>query len=77
MLLDVRVRNWRSLLESLVIRKHLPTLAVGYAMRSDDIVAQAGDSDVLFHCANVPNVDGEQTDSARRISDGGGRTACD
>ncbi|WP_193394401.1 NAD(P)H-binding protein [Paenibacillus sp. A3] len=33
--------------------KHL-TLAVGDAMRPDDIVAQAGDADVLFHCANVP-----------------------
>ncbi|MNU75229.1 short chain dehydrogenase [compost metagenome] len=30
------------------------TLAVGDAMRPDDIVAQAGGADVLFHCANVP-----------------------
>ncbi|QSF46276.1 SDR family NAD(P)-dependent oxidoreductase [Paenibacillus tianjinensis] len=30
------------------------TLAVGDAMNPDDIVAQAGDADVLFHCANVP-----------------------
>ncbi|MGO4546726.1 SDR family NAD(P)-dependent oxidoreductase [Paenibacillus sp. 2TAB23] len=33
--------------------KHLK-LAVGDAMRPDDIVAQADDADVLFHCANVP-----------------------
>ncbi|MDD9271566.1 SDR family NAD(P)-dependent oxidoreductase [Paenibacillus sp. GCM10023248] len=30
------------------------TLAIGDAMRPDDIVAQAGGADVLFHCANVP-----------------------
>ncbi|MCC3382203.1 NAD-dependent epimerase/dehydratase family protein [Paenibacillus farraposensis] len=30
------------------------TLAIGDAMRPGDIVAQAGDADVLFHCANVP-----------------------
>lgn len=30
------------------------SLAVGDAMQPDDIVAQAGDVDVLFHCANVP-----------------------
>ncbi|QWU16755.1 Nucleoside-diphosphate-sugar epimerase [Paenibacillus sophorae] len=30
------------------------TLAVGDAMRPDDIVVQAGGADVLFHCANVP-----------------------
>lgn len=33
--------------------KHL-TLAVGDAMRPEDIVAQADGADVLFHCANVP-----------------------
>lgn len=33
--------------------KHL-TLAFGDAMNPDDIVAQAGGADVLFHCANVP-----------------------
>ncbi|MBW7454151.1 SDR family NAD(P)-dependent oxidoreductase [Paenibacillus sepulcri] len=30
------------------------TLAVGDAMRPDDIAAQADGADVLFHCANVP-----------------------
>jgi len=30
------------------------TLAVGDAMRPEDIAAQAGDADVMFHCANVP-----------------------
>ncbi|MBA2938584.1 SDR family NAD(P)-dependent oxidoreductase [Paenibacillus sp. CGMCC 1.16610] len=33
--------------------QHL-TLSVGDAMRPEDIVAQAGGADVLFHCANVP-----------------------
>ncbi|MEK3913115.1 SDR family NAD(P)-dependent oxidoreductase [Paenibacillus sp. FSL H7-0331] len=33
--------------------KHL-MLAIGDAMSPDDIVAQAGGADVLFHCANVP-----------------------
>ncbi|MFC5449359.1 SDR family NAD(P)-dependent oxidoreductase [Paenibacillus aestuarii] len=33
--------------------KHL-TLAVGDAMRPEEIAAGAGDADVLFHCANVP-----------------------
>lgn len=33
--------------------KHL-TLSVGDAMRHEDIVAQAGGADVMFHCANVP-----------------------
>ncbi|WP_178022351.1 NAD-dependent epimerase/dehydratase family protein [uncultured Paenibacillus sp.] len=30
------------------------TLAVGDAMKPDDIASQAGGSDVWFHCANVP-----------------------
>ncbi|MNN55560.1 short chain dehydrogenase [compost metagenome] len=30
------------------------TLAIGDAMNPDEIVAQAGGADVLFHCANVP-----------------------
>ncbi|WP_432432742.1 NAD(P)H-binding protein [Cohnella rhizoplanae] len=30
------------------------TLAVGDAMRPDDLAAQAGGADVWFHCANVP-----------------------
>ncbi|MFD2330811.1 NAD(P)H-binding protein [Cohnella sp. GCM10020058] len=30
------------------------TLAVGDAMRPDDIASQAGGTDVWFHCANVP-----------------------
>ncbi len=30
------------------------TLAVGDAMRPDDIASQAGGADVWFHCANVP-----------------------
>ncbi|MGO4350030.1 SDR family NAD(P)-dependent oxidoreductase [Paenibacillus sp. MCAF9] len=30
------------------------TLAVGDAMRPEDIVAQSDGADVLFHCANVP-----------------------
>ncbi|KAF9119504.1 hypothetical protein BGX30_003807, partial [Mortierella sp. GBA39] len=29
-------------------------LAVGDAMRPEEIIAQAGDADVMFHCANVP-----------------------
>ncbi|MCU6792145.1 SDR family NAD(P)-dependent oxidoreductase [Paenibacillus sp. WQ 127069] len=33
--------------------KHL-MLAIGDAMSPNDIVAQAGGADVLFHCANVP-----------------------
>lgn len=30
------------------------TLAVGDAMRPDDVASQAGEADVWFHCANVP-----------------------
>jgi len=29
-------------------------LAVGDAMRPEEIIAQAGNADVMFHCANVP-----------------------
>lgn len=30
------------------------TLGIGDAMRPDNLVSQAGDADVWFHCANVP-----------------------
>ncbi len=47
----------RQKLEQLASRLGSPvhlTLAVGDAMRPDDIASQAGGTDVWFHCANVP-----------------------
>lgn len=47
------LKRLEKLAKSLGNPTHL-MLAVGDAMCSKDIVAQAGGADVLFHCANVP-----------------------